>query len=263
MIINITCPNCNFSKKIPTERIPEGIRYVKCPRCSNTFEIPPVDDRDAAFKENEVMDSGGDVKSSSVQAVPDETGYFTGLWKKLTGVLFSPAGFFSSVRHEEGIAEPFAFGVLIGAVGFMFDIFWTFLLRSTELSMLLETLSESINISHLFVGYIIISPFLVILFMLVAAVILHFCLFILRGGHRGFAGTLRVSAYSNAALIFCLVPYIGGYIALIWWLVVLVIGLREVHETSTLKALFSLLLPLIFLLVIVVAAVILFASLVF
>ena len=119
MIINITCPNCNFSKKVPTERIPAGIKYVKCPRCSNTFEIPPVDDQDTVFEENEGMDRGGDASPYSMQAIPDETGYFTGLWKKLTGVLFSPAGFFSSVRHEEGITDPFTFGVLIGAIGFM------------------------------------------------------------------------------------------------------------------------------------------------
>jgi predicted Zn finger-like uncharacterized protein len=262
MIINITCPNCHFSKNVPKEKIPEGIKYAKCPRCSNTFEITAVNDQDADSKENESMDSADDINTYSVQSPADETGYFTGLWKKLTGVLFSPVLFFSSVRYEEGVTDPFAFGILIGSIGFMFDIFWTFLLRSKELSFILETLSKSININNLFLGYIIISPFLVLLFMLVSTLVLNFCLFILRGSNRGITGTFRVSAYSNAALIFCLIPYIGGYIALVWWLIVLVIGLKAVHETSTLKALFSLLIPLFFLLVPVIAAVILFASII-
>ena len=42
MTIEITCPNCNFSKSVPTEKIPEGVRYATCPRCGNMFEFNPV-----------------------------------------------------------------------------------------------------------------------------------------------------------------------------------------------------------------------------
>ena len=260
MIINITCPNCNFSKKVPRDKIPEGLKYAKCPRCKNTFELPSIAYQDTDLNEDESTGFANDTETVTDTAASADVGYFTGLIKTLKGVLFTPAVFFNSVRNEESIKDPFAFGLLLGSIGFMFDIFWAFLLKAEEVTYILETLSVSININHIFITYIIISPFLVLMFMLVSAVILHLCLYVLRGAHRGFIGTFRVSAYSTATLIFCFVPYVGEYVAFIWWLVVLVKGLREVHETSTLKAVFSLLLPLFLFLILATAAAIIFFS---
>jgi len=263
MIINITCPSCNFSRKVPGEKIPEGLKYAKCPRCGNTFELPSIAEQEAARQENE---NSGFVNGTGTvidPAAPDDAGYFTGQIKTLKGVLFSPAGFFVSARYKEGLWDSIAFGILLGSIGFMFDIFWAFLLKAEDVSYIMETLSASANINYLFIGYLIISPFLVLMFMLASALVLHFCLYILRGVHRGFTGTLKVSAYSTATMIFCLIPYIGEYIALIWWFVILVIGLREIHETSTLRAVFSLLLPLfLFLMLVTAAAIYIFSSLI-
>ncbi|MBN2419570.1 MAG: zinc-ribbon domain-containing protein [Deltaproteobacteria bacterium] len=260
MIIEIKCPNCNFSKKVPQEKIPEGIKYAKCPSCNNTFELPSVIGHDADGHENEYTDAEEDTGAVTGVAVSEGAGFIKWLFKTLKGLLFSPSGFFVWVRREEGIVEPISFGILLGSIGFMFDIFWEFLLRAEDVSGILETLVLSVNVNNLFIVLIIISPFLVLASMLFSAVILHFCLFILRGAHRGFLGTLRVSAYGSAALIFCLIPYVGEYIAFIWWLFIMVTGLREVHETSTLRILLSLLLPLFMFLMLAAGAAVLFIS---
>jgi len=245
MIKNITCPNCDFTKKVPEEKIPEGIKFAKCPQCNKTFEIDPKEDPgSASFQEPSDNVSDTEESFSTGNITDEQSGYFKVLWQTFKGALFSPTVFFRGKRQEKGIGESFAFGMLLGSVGAMFGIFWQFLLDSQELSFVLELLPEFITMNHLFLGYIIISPFLVFIFMFITAAVLHCCLFILGGANRSFADSFKASAYSNASSVFNLIPYIGQYIGVIWGLIVLVIGLRELHETSTLRAVFALLLPL-------------------
>jgi hypothetical protein len=64
-----------------------------------------------------------------------------------------------------------------------------------------------------------------------------------------------VVSYSQAAQIWALIPVLGGLVAGIWQLIVQIIGLREIHETSYLRVIIAFMIPvaLIFFLVIVVA----------
>ncbi len=38
--MNLTCPQCGFSKEIAPERIPDGVKKVVCPRCKEPFTLP-------------------------------------------------------------------------------------------------------------------------------------------------------------------------------------------------------------------------------
>ena len=260
MIIDITCPNCNFSKKVPREKIPEGIKFAKCPRCSKTFELPSMDKEDTAPPNIEKPDFANDSIYEPKPVQPDETGYFTELWKTFTGVLFSPTDFFRGIRHKEGIWEALAFGLLIGSLGAMFDSFWQFLLKSEYLSKIMTMLPETPDTNLIFIASIIFSPVFTLIFMFLTTVVLHFFLFILRGTRRGLEGTFKVAAYSYAPAVFLLIPYVGGLIVLVWKFIILVIGLREVHETTTVKAFFTLFLPFSLLVIFIVFIVIVVAS---
>ena len=37
-MVEITCPQCNYTKSIPPEKIPPGVRWIRCPKCGNRFE---------------------------------------------------------------------------------------------------------------------------------------------------------------------------------------------------------------------------------
>jgi predicted Zn finger-like uncharacterized protein len=141
MIINITCPNCNFSKKVPREKIPRGLKYAKCPRCSSTFELPSADDPE----EIEESDFNDVVNPGSGTDTLDEEGYFTGLWKTLRGILFSPTVFFRDLRKRSGIGDALAFGILLGSIGSMFGIFWQFLLDPKGITYIARLLPESLS----------------------------------------------------------------------------------------------------------------------
>ena len=56
-------------------------------------------------------------------------------------------------------------------------------------------------------------------------------------------------AYSQATQIWCLIPVVGSWIAGVWQLVVQVIGLREMHETTYLKVIIAFLIPIFIVLV--------------
>ncbi len=263
MIFNITCPNCNFSRKVPQEKIPEGIKYAKCPRCGNTFELPSVSDQNTASEEDEDKDFYSDISTGSGPDTLDDVGYFAGLWRTLRGVLFSPAAFFSGLRREGGIGDSFAFGILMGSIGTMFGIFWQFLLDPEDITYIARLLPESVSNNHIFLGLIIISPVLVLINVFIVSAVLHFFLLILGGANNRFEGTLKAVLYSNATSIFYLIPYVGELMAFFWGLVVLIIGLREVHETTTLRALFSLLLPFFIFIILVIAVAVFFALSIF
>jgi predicted Zn finger-like uncharacterized protein len=263
MIINITCPNCNFSKQVPSENIPAGIKNAKCPRCSKTFEIQGISEPEPPSgsplpKEpiQEVTPQSLPEKITEIDAepvdmpeppAPDEVGYFTGLWRVFSGVIFSPAEFFRGVR-DTAVKDALIFGILTGSIGVMFRIFWMFLFESQELKYI-TNLFPDVNFNEIYLGLIIWAPFIVLMSALLMAAVIHVTLFVFGGASRGFEGTFKVILYSNAASIFNLFYYnnMGEIIAFVLSVVIIVVGLKEIHETKRWKALLALLLPVFFL----------------
>src|SRR5690606_37154316 len=79
----------------------------------------------------------------------------------------------------------------------------------------------------------------------IAALIVHVGLVLFRGAHNGLGATLRALAYTGATQLFVVVLLIGTFAAMAWWFVLAVIGLREVHGTTTGRALAAILAPAI------------------
>lgn len=259
MTIDIVCPKCNFTQKVPEETIPDTMRWIRCPRCNMTFEHVSGDDKNHENPWNDM--SGGESNFNKSPYELDDTGYFTDLWQTFGSVLISPTAFFGRIKEPGGLKNSIAFGILLGSIGTMFYIFWLFFLNTEYLVKIINNTPSSISLNQLFIILIIISPLLVLLSIFITTIILHVFLFILRGANNGFEATLKVSSYTKATNIFAVVPFIGGIIGWVWSIVITVIGLREIHETSTLKALFTVLLPLFlfFILGMVIAVVILFS----
>jgi hypothetical protein len=91
----------------------------------------------------------------------------------------------------------------------------------------------------------IVSPFLIIFGLFLWSGFLHLLLMLVRGAKNGFEATFRVVSYANGANLFLAIPFCGGMIALIWTMVISIIGLKEAHGTSGGKASFAVLFPLI------------------
>jgi hypothetical protein len=244
MSVEIICPKCNFSKSIPKEKIPAGARWATCPQCKHRFSFaPPKGDVSPEQGQKEAGAEGRVERQAPPWENRSELGLWQGIYRTFKAVLFSPDRLFSTMRHKGGITEPLAFGLLLGSIGSMFGFFWEFLIMSGGLLAVGEELMGRVSMSLIFFSIIIISPLFVAITMFVGSAVLHLLLLIVRGGKNGFEATFRVVSYSQATQIWAVIPFIGGFIGSLWILIVQIVGLREIHETSYLRVILALLIP--------------------
>jgi hypothetical protein len=92
---------------------------------------------------------------------------------------------------------------------------------------------------------VVVSPIVTLVLVYVAAAVLHLLLMLFRGAKRPFDATLTVVAYANGLNLLLVVPGCGGLLALVWGLVVLVIGLGEIQRCGSGKAAAAVLAPVV------------------
>ncbi|MCK4792551.1 MAG: YIP1 family protein, partial [Desulfobacteraceae bacterium] len=155
-----------------------------------------------------------------------------------------------------GIGEPLAFGLLIGSIGGMFSFFWQFLMLSGGLFYILQSIFGQVAMGLFFFIVIVIVPIFVTLALFLYSSILHILLLIVRGGKNGYEATFRVVSYSQAAQVWSLIPFIGSFIGGIWQLIIQMIGLRVIHQTSYLRVILAFLIPVAFIFLLVIGALI-------
>jgi hypothetical protein len=85
-----------------------------------------------------------------------------------------------------------------------------------------------------------------------AALVTHVLVILVVGsGHSGFGATFRVVCYSSVTSLLGWLPFIGWLFSL-YRLYLATVGIREMHSTSTGRALLVVLVPAILILVLVV-----------
>jgi hypothetical protein len=238
-VAEITCPYCAYTKSIPLERIPYGTRWIRCPRCRNRFEY---------------LGKEGDAKDEKRQATPWESRLQVGVWaginQTVRSVIFSPKGMFSAMAVSGGWREPLAFGLLVGSLSTMFSFFWEFLIATSGLVNPWWAGVAIVSSPLIFISLILLSPLLVAINLFFSSVFIHILLVLVRGGKNGFEATFRVVAYSQAAKLWNILPFIGSLIGWFWRIIVQIIGLKEAHETGYVRIFIAFLIPLVVLLII-------------
>ncbi len=264
MSVELICPYCQFSKKVPNEKIPVGAKWVTCPRCHQRFEFSVVEkdvdlvtsetEQKTEFERLEEEPEDGYTRNGAPWENRSELGLWQGIYRTFKEVLFSPETFFRSLTFKAGIVEPLAFGTLVGSLGSMFGLFWQLLMWSGLVLTYGESIFGQFSIGVILLIIMVIIPVLWVAWIFVSSGITHLLLLIVRGGENGYEATLRVVSYSQATQVWSLIPFVGGTIGWIWQLVVQIIGLRHIHRMSYLRIIVAFLIPvaIIFLLGIVV-----------
>jgi len=242
-MVEITCPQCNYTKSVPLEKIPPGAKWIKCPQCGNRFEYLIKEEDRATEKRS---------------ATPWERRLELGLWKgikqTIKSVLFSPKHMFSAMPVKDGWREPLAFGLLVGSISSMCAFFWEFLMANSGLLKPFGGVSISLSLPIIFLIFIFLSPLLVSISIFISSLIIHFLLLLVRAGNNRFEATLRVMAYSQATRIWSILPFIGSLIGWVWRSIVQIIGLKEAHETNYMRIIVAFSIPIVLLLLIAVGA---------
>ena len=100
--------------------------------------------------------------------------------------------------------------------------------------------------------FAILMIFVTLLALFIGAAWLHLWVYIL-GGRKGYLETLKAIAYGDTpSLLLGWIPVIG-IIGGIWSLILLILGIRELHEISTGRAALALILAIVVLMIIIIA----------
>jgi hypothetical protein len=90
---------------------------------------------------------------------------------------------------------------------------------------------------------VVMVPFQLFVGLFISGLICHFCLHILGAANASLEATLRAVAYAQSPTVLNAVPFCGFLVAAIWTLVLQIVALKEVHETTYGKVVLAIFLP--------------------
>ncbi len=257
MNIRITCPYCGFSKEIPHEKIPKGAKRAVCPKCGQKFQFSSGQLPSAAHaRQDRASQQEAPKRGPSPWEERSEIGLWNGIWLTIKQVLLSPDKLFGRLHYRAGQGEPLAFGLLVGSVGSMFSFFWQVVMVTLGIVSFGPSLLEQFGLAIIFVVLLVMVPIFVLVSLYVYSALLHLFLIVVRAANNGFEATFRVVCFSQATHLLGVIPLFGGWISGLWQLVVQVIGLKEIHETSYARVIIAFLIPIVVIMLIVVAVLI-------
>lgn len=168
-----------------------------------------------------------------------------------------PAVFFRGLALRDALSNPIVFAVICAFIGAFLGGIVAILGAAAGIGQ--QGLGAAIGG---FVAGIILGPLLTPVALFVAAGISHlFVMLFVRPSNSGFWATFRVASYVSVTSLVNWIPIIGGLVALVWGVVLSILGIREVHQTTTGRAALVVLVPvaIILLLLALVAASVLVA----
>jgi hypothetical protein len=193
---------------------------------------------------------------------------------KIKGFLGSPSETFRKVKNEDFMESFKYYMILVVALYAILSIVFSIVLSYVFYyvftsnsyiyysSFLSSASIANINSSNFISAFLIFSIIMGYVIAVITALIsyfigglwIHLWVYIL-GGRKGIPQTLKAYGYGQTpTLIFGWIPFIGGIFS-IWSLIVYIIGIRELHEISTGKAVAAVLLA-IFIPVIIISSII-------
>jgi hypothetical protein len=169
----------------------------------------------------------------------------------------APVEAFRQALQKGDFVSPLIFGIVLVTVGTVVGQLWSLLFGTAWLDAISGSLPpESRDVlaqmgaptlgGVLFT--LILAPFIGAIWLFLWSGIVHLFLLMV-GGTRdsvaGFEGSFRAISYSSVSNLAALVPFVGGFIQFVWGIVLQILGIAELHQTSRGKAALAVLLPLL------------------
>ncbi len=190
-------------------------------------------------------------------------GFFSTFFETFKLVGTQPAEFFRRVRIDQA-GSALLFGVIGATIGNWASLLFGAIGRAATLSSLQARISElppeaarfmeqlastidALTSPEATLVQMVLAPLLSLIFIYLAAGLIHLVLMLFKGAGRGFDATLTVVASASGLFLVMAVPQCGGLIALVWYLAVLVIGLGEAHRCGPGKSALAVFAPVILL----------------
>ncbi|MCA9740175.1 MAG: YIP1 family protein [Deferribacteres bacterium] len=248
------CPVCH-------KELPEKLEANFCPFCGVKFDPnaqePPELNPPVPLSMEEEKPEPDEQESTEPAGIPWENRGDLSLLQRLTQTwsesMFNPSEFFASMKSGSGIGLALLYGLVFKIIGSIFSVYWqSNALQNLESNMqempaawreafrmVLENPIIASPETQLFI-----APFIGIFLLFFNSMLFHVAMMITGAAKNGYETTFRVVAYAESSAIFYAIPMVGGTIAVVYWLVLIIIGNREAHRAPGGQVIAAVLLPL-------------------
>ncbi len=150
-----------------------------------------------------------------------------------------PVGFFRGIARQGDYVNPLIFALVCTVISAVIGGFLGILYATVGIGD--AGVGEAVGA---FVASVFFMPIILTIALFVGAGILHLLVaLIIKPADTGFEATFRVVSYANVTELVSWVPVLGPLVAAVASVVLAIIGVREVHETTTGKAALVVLIP--------------------
>jgi len=168
-------------------------------------------------------------------------------------VVVQPTSFFAELPRQGNFLNPLVFALICIEISVILVGLLTFVDVPGGINWLFGARGDQGFLA--FVGGVVLAPIAGAVGIVLTALLTHLLVVLVVGrGHSGFGATFRIVAYSSVTSLVGWIPFVG-WIASLYRLYLATVGIREMHATTTGKALLVVLLPAILILALVVVLV--------
>src|SRR5215216_582547 len=168
-------------------------------------------------------------------------------------VVFQPPAFFAGLPRQGSLLGPLVFALVCIEISVLLVGLLTFLDVPGGVTWLFGARGNQGFLA--FLGGLVIAPIAGAVGVFLTALVTHLLVILVVGsGYSGFGATFRIISYSSVTALLGWIPFIGWIFSL-YRIYLATIGIREMHGTSTGRALLVVLLPAILVLVLVLVVV--------
>ena len=156
-----------------------------------------------------------------------------------------PRRAYERVPVSGDVLRPVLFALALGWLGLVFTAMWELTLGSAMRGMMPGAGGSDFDGPKrlVYLAMIPLGPLYVAVGLLLGSAILQVSLLLVGGAKNGYVATLRAVCYAQAASVAVVLPFCGGLLAAVGYLVLEVIGLSVLHRISAGKALVAVLIP--------------------
>jgi hypothetical protein len=168
-------------------------------------------------------------------------------------VVFQPSAFFAGLPRQGSLLSPLVFALVCTEISVLLVGLLTFLDVPGGVTWLFGARGDQGFLA--FLGGLVIAPIAGTVGVFLTALVTHLLVILVVGsGHSGFGATFRIVSYSSVTSLLGWLPFFGWIFSL-YRLFLATVGIREMHATTTGKALLIVVLPAILILALVVVVV--------
>lgn len=257
--MNITCPQCGFSRDVARDKVPCGNIVAKCPKCQCRFRfsekdgagaiLPPKSWNSEEPSEAEIRQTASNAYAAEArrfeaeQSVPNpweeprQQGWFNAFYQTAWAVMFQPQLFFRYLSPTYGVGRPLGFFLIICVFQTLAERFWGHIIYSwlsgqagndPQLGRLLELLAPETGI---FIA-VLFRTALLVMQLYIFSLLMCLAYRIMVQDRATFRLIFQILAYSSAPWLLCVIPALGTLVGTIWGIACVAIGCKAALDLS-------------------------------